>query len=201
MKYLLSILILAFNFTANAQDAREVYSDLPQVITELEDNELDILLDNGKVMIISAEGDTNLYTIVGEGERYLRVRSEWLNSNFGWTEYELTWFDAREGDRKIVVVSRKAGTSNSLWQRNLFLLELNDNELIGLSPDERADMLQNTARSVSAYNNDFERAVIVSLDPNCFAEGFCYLIYDRNNPDAEPERKIVKWNGYYFVGS
>ncbi|KAB2807058.1 hypothetical protein [Phaeocystidibacter luteus] len=196
MKFAVSLLFsLTFSFSLLAQSGEEVYAALPNVVTELEAQEVAQLLTEKSLTIAYTRDDSAVFTVEEVKDNYIRIKQTYISGRSGWLGYEVRTYEGEENT--YVVVSRISGDGDKVWQRDFQLFEYDDDEIVGVAPAVRTEMLRHTVRGISRYMTN-EYSLVVSLHPDKSETGYVYEVRDNRGENPTAEVKI-KWSGRFFM--
>lgn len=198
MKFPLFALSLLLSVAVAAQDIEDIFEQLPGVVTDLTPAEAEFFIEEGSIVTLSGQ-DSVGFEILEKEEGYIRYRQAYINRPSSQFYYEIRVYERIREQGHIIAVSRQVGTGDNQWQRDFQLFEYTpDEEVFGIPPLDRTNMLRYAAPVIRDYSNSSDYLVLVELSPNDGAvSGFTFKVMRTSDYSLETAIPI-KWNGTGF---
>ncbi|NVK05486.1 MAG: hypothetical protein HWD92_11715 [Flavobacteriia bacterium] len=198
MKFPLFAFSLLLSVAVSAQDIEDIFEQLPGVVTDLTPAEAEFFMEEGSIVTLSGQ-DSVGFEILEKEEGYIRYRQAYINRPSSQFYYEIRVYERIREQGHIIAVSRQVGTGDNQWQRDFQLFEYTpDEEVFGIPPLDRTNMLRYAAPVIRDYSNSSDYLVLVELNPSGgTVSGFTFKVM--RTADYSLETAIpIKWNGTGF---
>lgn len=198
MKFPFFALSLLLSAAISAQDIEDIFVQLPGVVTDLTPAEAEFFIEEGSIITLSGQ-DSVGFEILEKEEGYIRYRQAYIKRPSSQFYYEIRVYERIREQGHIIAVSRQVGTGENQWQRDFQLFEYTpDEEVFGIPPLDRTNMLRYAAPAIREYSNNTDYLVLIELDSrNDAVSGFTFKVMRTEDYSVETEIPI-KWNGTGF---